>query len=465
MYDSSWYRASPVFLQNAAITARGIASRLLRGGAMFRRLLAEFEENQWRPRDELRAMQDERLAALIRHCYQKVPYYREIMDARGLKPADVTTVDDLPKLPFLTKEIVRTQGARIIREDLGRIGIYRSETSGTTGMPLKLVRDSLCVNMENAALWRVWRSAGMELWDRRITVRGDLIVPPDVRTPPYWRYNASENQMLVSFIHLSAQTVGECFAAMRSYGPRAIDTVGSAAYYLAQEALERGESFHVDFVLCGSEPVYPHMREAIERAFSCEVVEHYGQSERAAFAMQCPEHSGLHLAEDYGITELVEPDWDAPAGLMEIVGTSLNNYAMPLIRYRTEDLTRPLEGECPCGRTLPRIAGIETRSGALIVTPDGRRISYLQFTRIFGKLAGIKKSQVIQDALDHFLVRLVPAEGFTEDVTTELTSGIRDLLNTDVAIDVVLVDDIAWERSGKYKWFVSELDEGDIGTG
>lgn len=459
VYDKGWYRSSPVFVQNAAITAWGYATRIMRRGRTFRRALEELERSQWFSPDEFEALQNERLAALIRHCYAKVPYYRRVMRERNLTPDDIRTVDDLPKLPFLTKEIVRTEADSLLPEDLGRFGVYRSKTSGTTGTPLKLVRDLASISTEYAFIWRVWRSFGLDLSDKRAVMRGDFVAPPDQDAPPFWRVNSAARQLMMSMLHLSPATAGQYLEALRSFGTRAFEIFPTGGDYLAGLAREVGEEVHFDFVLTSSEPIPPDMRERIETTFSCEVIDYYGQAERVSFAMECPEHSGLHVAPEYGVTEFVEPDGDTPEGTLEIVGTPFINYAMPLVRYRTGDLTRPITDECPCGRKMPLIAPIETRVGGNVLLPDGRCVSYLALTRVFGPLANIRRSQVIQDRRDHIHVKIVPGSQFSGDDAESIRGGIKAVLSSDIAVDVELLNDIPIEKSGKLRWFISRVDE------
>lgn len=464
VYDRGWYRASPVFVQNAAITAWGFATRLMRRGRAFRRTLDSLEKSQWLSSDEFAALQNERLAALIRHCYAKVPYYRRVMRERGLTPDDVTTADDLRKLPFLTKEIVRTEGDSLLREDLGRLGVYRSKTSGTTGTPLKLVRDLASIRTEYAFIWRVWRSFGLDLSDRRAAMRGDFIVPPDQKDPPFWRVNAADRQLVMSMLHLSPKTAGLYLQALAEHGTRAFEVFPTGGDYLARLAREQGLDVHFDFVLTSSEPVLPELRTNIEDVFSCELIDYYGQSERVSFAMECPEHTGLHLAPEYGITELVEPEGDSPEGMLEVVGTPFINYAMPLIRYRTGDLTRPVDAECPCGRRMPLIAPIETRVGGNILLPDGRCVSYLALTRVFGSLSNIRRSQVVQERTDHIRVKVVPGARFSGDDAESIRSGIKAALGADVSVDVELLEEIPLEKSGKLRWFIPMPGDGSGGV-
>lgn len=454
--EKPWYRRSPVPMQDAAVSAYGLASRLLRNGPAFRRMLSDLERSQWFSEDEFLWLQRARLAKLVEHCYTKVPYYRSIMRERDLKPEDIRAPEDLKKLPFLTKDIVREKAHEFVREDLGRRRVYVGVSSGSTGTPLKTIRDSYCVNFEQASMWRQWRAAGLSFGFRRATLRADPVVPMEQREPPFWRHNRSENQLILSPFHLSRDRTPCYVAALKAFRPAALQAIPSAAYFLAAEMLEIGESLDLECVLTGSEPLYPSHRKTIERAFGCEVFDFYGQSERVCFAMECPEHTGLHLAPEYGITELADPGWDA-GGLREVVATGLNNWAMPLVRYRTGDLVEPLTDECPCGRKMPLLGPIEVRVGGAILLPDGRFLPWVLLNLSVYGLAEVRKTQFVQESIDRLVVRIVPGDRFTGSDRETLIANIKRYVGEDVRVDLELVEDIPREKSGKYRFVISKV--------
>jgi len=459
--EKPWYRASPLFLQNAAVSLYGLASRLMRGGRYFRRLLAELEESQWFSEEEFEALQNEKLAALIRHCYDRVPYYGKLMRDRGLTPEDIRTVSDLEKLPYVTKETLRTRGDEFVAEGARRRRLYVGRTSGTTGTPLVVYRDAHNVAFEHACIWRHWRIAGMPLWGRRATLRGDPVVPIDQKSPPFWRHNRAESQLVMSSFHLSRRNARYYVEALRAFRPICLQAYPSSAYFLAKTMLDMGERLHIDFVFTGSEPVYAVEREVIEEAFSTRVFDFYGQAERVIFAMECEEHRGLHVAPEYGIIELAEPEEPSPPGLYEIVGTSLNNFAMPILRFRTGDLTGEIERGCPCGRKMPMIPRIETRAGDMIITPEGRQVTFAGLTHAFMGLGNIKKSQIVQESLDRLRVRIVPGERFTSGDREDVVGSLKSYLGRGMKIDIELVEEIERDPSGKYRWVVSKVNPAD----
>jgi len=456
-----WYARSPLLFQNMAVAAAGIVSKVVRGGTEYRRLLHEYEGNQWRTAREYKDAQDSELRRLIRHCYEHVPFYQKVMRERALTPKDFGGIEDLPKLPFLTKDIVRAHGPELLRSDRGAFGTVRAFTSGSTGKPLTLVRDMRCVIAEQAAIRRHWHLAGFPVGGRRVTLRGDATVPMGQTRPPYWRHNPAEKQIFMSSFHLSRATVPHYVSALQRFQPDALQAYPSSAYFLAKTMLELDLKVVIPFIFTGSEPVYPRQRAVIEEAFSGKLFDLYGCAERVVLAMECREHSGRHNIPENGIIELVEPEGPHAEGMYEIVGTGLTNYAMPLLRYRTGDLTDPLVMECACGRSMPKILRVEKREGDMIVTPDGRHLAFSGLTHAFMGLKGIERSQIIQDAMDHVTVRIVPAGDYADGDGTKAVTRLSEYFGEGLRIDLELVDGIECEPSGKYRWIVSRINPAD----
>jgi phenylacetate-CoA ligase len=140
-----------------------------------------------------------------------------------------------------------------------------------------------------------------------------------------------------------------------------------------------------------------------------------------------------------------------------IVGTSLWNTAMPMIRYRTSDVSAIVPGSCKCGRAHRRIRSVTTKAEDVVVTPDGRVISASVLTHPFKPLDGLRKSQIIQETVNHVVVKIVPAASLSDADRQQLLDGLQTRLGPDVRIEIVVVDDIPPERSGKYRWVISKV--------
>src|SRR5690349_17776597 len=197
------YRASPLFAQNALVSAYGLLRQFERVMPVYRRYIRELSNTQWWSPDQLRALQDERLAALVRHAYDNVPYYRRIMSERGLVPADIRRADDLVKLPILRKEDVRRNSKLLRARNVPDRRVTTGRTGGTTGIPLAFGLDHARVMFDHALIERHWSWAGCNPGDRVALVRGLTLVPASDRTGAFWRQDYVNNRFYISGFHMS----------------------------------------------------------------------------------------------------------------------------------------------------------------------------------------------------------------------------------------------------------------------
>lgn len=452
------YRRSPVWAQTLLLNAHALRIQRERYGRGFRELEAEWKASQFWSPERLRARQDERVRKLIRFAYERVPYYRRSFDAHGVRPDRVHGVDDLPRLPLLTKEDVRAAGADLQAEGM-RDQLVHGHTSGTTGSPLSLMYDrGMCV-ANNVADWRQKEWAGLAAGAWHALILGRMIVPTTQNEPPYWRANHVHRQLWMSAFHMNDERLPLYADELRRRGIRFLEGYPSTLFILARHLLRTGARLPMRSVFTSSETLLPMQREAISEAFECEVFDFYGLAERVIFAGECERHEGKHVFDEYGATEVVDdsgnPVPDGRPGWL--VGTSLWNFGMPLIRYRTSDISARIPEPCACGRGLGRIAAVTTKAEDIIVTPDGRFISPSVLTHPFKPFDQLIKSQIIQDEVDHVLVKLLPSSQFTDEHREGLLAGLRERLGAQMRISLEVVQDIPAEPSGKFRWIISRV--------
>ena len=225
--EEKLYLSSPVFVQNALVSYRGRQLLRDRFGSGYDELDGLFRESERYDADRLRSYQEERLALVVSHAYETVPYYRRLMDGLKLKPADITTPDDLPKLPVLTKEVIRANLEDMVSTSVDRKRIRKVFTSGTTGDAVYFYWDREVDVINNVCLWRARRWAGVEFGDPYATLLGKLIMDPMRTSPPFWRFNRSWNQMLMSSHHLTVENLPHYLRAIRENGIVALDAYPS----------------------------------------------------------------------------------------------------------------------------------------------------------------------------------------------------------------------------------------------
>ncbi len=453
------YQESPAFLQNIAVSLHGLKVYRREYGRKLERLLEQLDKQQWYSEEELKGYQEERLRVLIKHCYDHVPYYRKVMTERKLVPSDIVSVADLPKLPLLTRNDVRIHKDALIATNVKRSSLITGHTSGTTGSPLEFYYDRFVCLVKNAVDWRQKSIAGINPGDPIAFVHGRMVVPVRTTEPPFWRHNWISNHLLCSSFHLSQRNLQAYFEKLTSFAPKAIEGYPSTIYILASTLLSNNRTLPTKAVFTSSEPLRPHEREVIERAFETPVFDYFGLAERVFFATECEQHSGKHVNSDFGIVEILGKDAEpAEKGrLGRIVATGLHNLAMPLVRYRTSDVSSWSLEPCICGRGFPLMDNVTTKDEDIVTTPDGRHISSSILTHPFKPMHSIEESQIVQDSVDRVRILIVPRDSYVDGDTEYLMDEFVKRLGESVNISVEFVDKIPRTAAGKYKWVISKV--------
>lgn len=459
------YDLAPAPAQNLLLSAFSALLDRQRYGGRYREFRALLEESEWWDVQRMGAWQDQKLRRMVRHAHEHVPYYRELFRRHGVDVDKFDGRDDLHKIPLLTKATLKERLPDLISRDRSPRTLLEGHTSGTTGSPLTMFYSPDMVTMNYAALDRQYRWAGAQMrrgGDRVAVIRGNIIVPLQQKRPPFWRINRTHNQLLLSNFHLSPANLDSYYAELRRFQPRVLDGYPSSVYVLAKVLLNRGERLPLAAVLTSSETLFDFQREAIEAAFQCRVFDYFGAAERVVFAVECDRHEGHHLCDEYGVTEILdESGRPAPAGQEgDMVGTTLHNDGMPLIRYRTSDRTALKASGCSCGRPLPLMEDVATKAEDLLRLRDGRLISPSVLTHPFKPLDSIEASQLVQTDLDRLTIRIVPRADYTQAHTDYLTRELKARLGQDMQVTVEFKESLPRTASGKFKWVISQVDLG-----
>ncbi|MFH1689959.1 MAG: hypothetical protein ABIE42_06940 [Candidatus Eisenbacteria bacterium] len=453
------YGLLPVAIQNAIVARHGRRIYRDRFGAGYDELSRLLEESERGDPELHRAYQNARLAELIAHAYETVPYYREVMDARSLTPSDITRVEDLAKLPVLRKEDVQAAGDRLISRAANRRALRRGATSASTGMPLTVTWDRAVAMMNHASYMRLRRWVGAPIGRPYATMQGRIVAAMGQKRPPFWRENPAWNQTFYSTLHMSEANLVHYVANLRRSGAEMLEAYPSSAFALARFLESRGEYLPFKGLITTGEPLLSVEREIIEERFQTRAYDSYGQAERVAFSSECEEHAGHHVYPEYGIAEVVgESGETLPAGQSGLlVGTGLHNYAMPLIRYACGDVAALSERSCPCGRTLPLMEGVLSRVGDLIVTPDGRTVPPIMVSWVVRWIEGVTQYQIRQDSVEELRMLVVTPAPITDEERRNVHHHFERRLGRGMRVTVERVDDIPRSDRGKKRLVVSRV--------
>lgn len=321
------------------------------------------------PRSKREEIQFERLKQTVKRCYEKIPFYRKKFDEIGLKPEDIKSLDDLEKLPFTTKDDLRENypfGLFAVPMDQV-VRIHAS--SGTTGKPTVVgyTRNDIEVWAEVMA-----RTLGCgEVTERDVVQNaygyglftGGLGI----------HYGAEKIGATV--IPISGGNTKRQIMIMQDFGSTVLTCTPSYALYIAEVAEEMGvdlKELNLRVGFFGAEPWSENMRKQIEERLGLHALDIYGLSEviGPGVANECMYKNGLHIFDDHFIPEVINPETGErlPYGEEgELVFTCVTKEALPLIRYRTRDITRLIPEPCPCGRTHIRMARVTGRTDDMLI--------------------------------------------------------------------------------------------------
>ena len=320
-------------------------------------------------RDRLTALQNERLSAMVERIYYNVPFYRQQLQQKGIEPGDIKSVEQLKHLPFTTKQDLRDN------YPFGLFAVPSSEvvrlhaSSGTTGRPTVVGYTRKDIGIWSEVMARTLTSAGAGKTDVLHIAYGYGLFTGGLGV----HYGAEKIGATV--IPMSGGNTQRQLQLMRDFGSTILACTPSYALFLAEAMTDAKmpiESFKLKAGVFGAEPWTEEMRREIESKLKIKALDIYGLSEiiGPGVAAECPHQCGLHVFEDHFIPEIIDPNTleVLPYGTTgELVFTCITKEALPLLRYRTRDLTMLQAGQCSCGRTIVRMKKCLGRSDDMLI--------------------------------------------------------------------------------------------------
>lgn len=347
-------------------------------------------------RDGIRALQTERLHSTLRHCMNS-PFYRNRFREHGISVDDIRTLEDLRKIPFTTKADLRaTYPFGIASVPLEKC-VRLHSSSGTTGNPTVILHTQRDLEQWANAVARCLWMVGCRPSDIFQNSSGYGMFTGGLG----FQYGAEKLGMLT--VPAAAGNTLRQLKFIKDFGTTVLHAIPSYASRLFEVMVEQGIDPRRDTKLrtlvIGAEPHSEETRRRIEEMLGVKAYNSFGMSEMCGpgVAFECPEQNGLHIWEDYYIVEIVDPETLEPVPdgqIGEMVLTTINREAMPLLRYRTRDLTRILPGDCPCGRHHIRLDRMQGRSDDMIIL-KGVNIFPIQIEKILMRFPEVSSDYLI----------------------------------------------------------------------
>lgn len=406
--------------------------------------------------------QDSQLQQLLAHTAQHVPFYRDILSSIRLSNGQFDLSRWL-EMPVVSREIVSKDWDRFQSTYLpeGHRSVLQSTTSGSEGPALKMRKTRF---EHTGVACASYRYAQWFSYDYKIPlamIRAGFIRSADPDDPedrlwgPPWipseqrgaRYRLDVNEPLT-----------QQFEWLCQLGHVYLNTLPSNAMALAHLAAKSNQKPSLAGILTVGERLSSDVRKEVGRILGCRISDVYATAECGLIAIECPDTSQYHIQSEISKVEVLKDNGlsCSPGETGQLVATSLYNYAMPIIRYRFNDLVT-MGGPCSCGRALPVISKIIGRKKGLFHLPDGSKILPEFCTRRFNELAGTVYWQVAQTARDRVEIRLKDSPKMIRGRADAIARYVCDTLTTKVEIKVSNVTDFARSKGGKFYPVVREF--------
>jgi phenylacetate-CoA ligase len=421
------------------------------------RVRRSLERSEWWSAEALELHQVERLRTLLVRAGKKVPYYRKLFADLRFDPASVSSLQDLERLPFLTKDLIRAN-----LEDLKSPGtrLKLFNTGGSTGEPLQFFIGRERVSHDVAAKWRATRWWGVDIGDPEIVIWGSPIELGAQDRMRGLRDRLFRTELLPAF-EMSEKRLDAFVDRISAVKPKMIFGYPSALALVAEHAESRGRNLwnvgvRVAFVT--AEQLFDHQKKTIAEVFGCAVANGYGGRDLGFVAHECRD-GGLHVTAEDVIVEIVDEDGNvAPKGETgEIVVTHLASSGFPFVRYRSGDLGALSEWLCPCGRGLPLLEAVHGRTTDFVVSEDGTVMHALALIYAVRDVPGVKNFKVVQEDRSHTRVFLIPENGFSQEAEEKIRKRLAARLGKGVRISMERVAEIPRSASGKHRYVESRV--------
>ncbi len=376
-------------------------------------------------RPQIEALQLERLRATVAHCMNS-PFYKQRLQEAGVTPESIRSLDDLRRIPFTTKQDLRdTYPFGIASAPLEKC-VRLHSSSGTTGNPTVILHTQRDLDQWANAVARCLWMVGARPEDVFQNTSGYGMFTGGLG----FQYGAEKLGMLT--VPAAAGNTKRQIKFITDFGTSVVHAIPSYATrifeVMQQDGIDPRRDTKLRILAIGAEPHSDEQRKRIENMLGVKAYNSFGMSEMMGpgVAFECKEQNGMHIWEDYFIVEIIDPQTLQPVAdgeMGEMVLTTINREAMPLLRYRTRDLTRILPGECPCGRHHKRIDRMRGRSDDMIVL-KGVNIFPIQIEQILMQYKELGSNYLItlntEGSNDNMTVEVELAQDFTTDDITVL---------------------------------------------
>jgi len=421
--------------------------------------LIELKNTQQYNNEEISNYRLKKLKKILIYSYEYIPYYKKIMDNEKFNPYNISSIDELSKLPYLTKSIAREEN--LINPNVKKTKI--SKTGGTTGVPLIVAKDTNARSYTWAAYYRWYTWMGMEFGDTVITLWGASTVLSTSKKQIFYNKITAIllNNHIINAFEMQDNNMQNIINTLKTKKPKLIKGYLSSLLVLADYIVSHNIQITIPNIAPTSETLFLYHRKKLENAFHGNIFDQYGCTEITSIAFECSHHKGLHITNEHVIVEAIDKQgniiYDEPG---ELVVTDLDNYAMPMIRYKIGDIGIVSNQKCSCGINSKILSSILGRTADTIELKNGAKVHGVFFTDIFYELnypieiKKIKRFQCVQLKLNSMILKLETLENIDKEFLIALKNSLILFIDN---IEIECLEKIPNEASGKFRYIKSDI--------
>lgn len=427
-------------------------------------VLKELNESQYWPLEKQEAYQFDKFQSLLQHAITEVPYYQELFKEHKLSFKDIKEPADIQKIPILTKEVAREQNQKLIARNVNYKKVIKGITGGTTGPPLKLLRDIPDRTYTWAAFYRWYTWMGLSYGDSYVKIWGTRTV---LNIPFSYKIKSAAkdfyyNRHMINSFNLNENTIPGVLEKIEKYKPLFLRGYLSAFIQLAEYILKKNIklSYSPRAMSSTTETLFPAYKNLIEKAFGSRLYDQYGCGECNSIAFDAGDKNGLYLVPEHAHLDILDEN-NEPAGLNQgrFIVTNLDNYAMPFIRYENGDSGSFSEYDASSTIKLPALKQVLGRTADTITLKDGSKVHGVFFTDILNELfaenpASIHRFQVVQQQAGKIEFRIEKNKTPDKEYLATLDTALRNFF-TDVKL--VTLPELPKDKTGKFRYILSDL--------
>ncbi len=400
------------------------------------------ENREFLNEEAIKEHQFQELKKILIYANDNVPYYLELFKRIDFYPQEMKSVNEISVIPFLTKEIIRENFDKLISTKSVPGGHYVATTGGSTGEPLKVLLDYSCVFKENAFVDHFRSKLGYKNKDRLATFRGIEF------EDKLWKFNPMQNELIFSPFKLSKQTLPLYLDKLNKYKPNYLNGYLSSIYFFTKLLSDNKLilNHHIQGIFLISENIDIEQRAFVENFFNVKTSTFYGHSERCIIAEELiPNVYDFDLY--YGFTELIP----MKNGYFEIIGTGFLNKTMPLIRYKTDDLSFKIDKHYRIEGSRKSTFGLHGYNGEFFA-----QAAFNFHSEIFKNVVNY---QFVQKQKGKASLLLVVNNFFNNNEIPSMIKEIDKKTNGVIDFDIKVVDKMILSKRGKFKMYINNIDE------